>query len=139
MDASLTDLQTRRAQLYADLAQTDDFRRGSVTATYRRCGKANCVCADPSHPGHGPRHLLTRSESGKTVARQLAPGPELDKVTREVANYQHFRALVRQVTEVNDAICDARSVSPLADDAAPPPEAEKRGFTANSKRSSRPK
>ena len=137
MDASLTDLQARRAQLFADLAQSDDFRRGTLTATYRRCGKANCVCAQPDHPGHGPRHLLTRSESGKTVARQVAPGPELDKVTREVANYQRFRALVGQVTGVNDAICDARPLSPLADDAAPPPEAEKRGSTARSKRSSR--
>ncbi len=76
MDASLTDLQTRRAQFYADLAQTDDFRRGTRTATYRRCGKANCVCAQPDH---GPRHLLTRSESGKTVARQVAPPPEAEK------------------------------------------------------------
>ena len=83
--------------------------------------------------------MLTRSESGKTVARQVAPEPELDKVSREVANYQHFRALVGQVTEVNDAICAARPLSPLADDAAPPPDAEKRGFTASSRRSSRPR
>lgn len=139
MEASLADLQARRAQLYADLAQTDDFRRGTLTATYRRCGKANCACADPAHPGHGPRHLLTRSEGGKTVARQLAPGPELDKVSREVATYQHFRALVGQVTEVNDAICAARPVSPLADGGPPPPEAEKGGSTRSSRRSSPPR
>ena len=94
MDASLADLQARRAQLYADLAQTDDFRRGTLTDTYRRYGKANCACAAPSHPGHGPRHWLTRTVSGKTVARQLAPGPELDTVIRAVAKYQQFRAVV---------------------------------------------
>ena len=139
VEASLADLQARRAQLYSDLAQTADFRRGTLTATYRRCGKANCACADLAHPGHGPRHLLTRSESGKTVARQLAPGPELNKVSREVANYQHFRALVGQVTEVNDAICDARPVSPLAEDAPTSVEAEKGGSSASSRRSSRPR
>ncbi|MHB1511049.1 MAG: DUF6788 family protein [Acidimicrobiales bacterium] len=60
--------------------------RSSVSATYRRCGKANCAWGDPAHPGHGPRHLLTRSVEAKTEARQVAPGPELDKVNREVAN-----------------------------------------------------
>jgi hypothetical protein len=25
----------------------------------RRCGKPNCVCAQPDHPGHGPRYLWT--------------------------------------------------------------------------------
>jgi hypothetical protein len=42
----------------------------------------------------------------------LRPGPELDKARREVAEYQRFRDLVGQVTEVNEAICDARPVTP---------------------------
>jgi len=113
-EPTLSELETRRSGLYADLASTGDFRRGTLTATYRRCGKANCACADPEHPGHGPRHLLTRSVAGKTVARQLAPGPELDKVSREVDAWRHFRTLVGEVSEVNEAICEARPVSPLA-------------------------
>ena len=46
------------------------------------------------------------------MARHLRPGPELDKARREVAEYQRFRDLVGQVTEVNGAICDARPVTP---------------------------
>jgi hypothetical protein len=42
----------------------------------------------------------------------LRPGPELEKARREVAEYQRFRDLVGQVTEVNEAICDARPVTP---------------------------
>jgi hypothetical protein len=42
----------------------------------------------------------------------LRPGPELEKARREVAEYQRFRDLVGQVTEVNEAICDARPVPP---------------------------
>ncbi|MGH3519041.1 MAG: DUF6788 family protein [Haloechinothrix sp.] len=39
------------------MAGTGDFRRGSVIENYRRCGKPNCACAQPDHPGHGPRYL----------------------------------------------------------------------------------
>ena len=42
----------------------------------------------------------------------LRPGPELDKARREVAEYQRFRDLVGQVTEVNEAICGVRPVTP---------------------------
>ena len=37
----------------------------------------------------------------------LRPGPELEKAEREVAEYERFRALVEQVTGVNEAICEA--------------------------------
>lgn len=42
---SLEDLEQRRARLYDQLAATGDFRRGSISENYRRCGKPNCVCA----------------------------------------------------------------------------------------------
>jgi hypothetical protein len=38
----------------------------------------------------------------------LRPGPGLDKVRREVAEYERFRDLAGQVTEVNETICQAR-------------------------------
>lgn len=111
----LADLEERRAQLYEQIASTGDFRRGSVTTNYRRCGKANCACADLGHPGHGPRHLWTRSEpGGKTRGRQLAVGADVDKVNREIANYKNFMAQIDEIVEVNEAICEARPISPLA-------------------------
>jgi hypothetical protein len=137
MSSSLPELEQRRAELYGELADTGDFRRGSVSATYRRCGKANCACADPAHPGHGPRHLLTRSVEGKTEARQVAPGPELDKVNREVANYKRFLTRVEQIVEVNEAICQDRPVSPLVGQVPLAGQGpEKGGSSARSKRSS---
>jgi len=50
-DASLDDLEERRAHLYEQLAATGDFRRGSISENYRRRGKPNCACAQPDHPG----------------------------------------------------------------------------------------
>ncbi len=49
---SLEEMEAERAGLYEQLAATGDFRRGSVSENYRRCGKPNCACAAPGHPGH---------------------------------------------------------------------------------------
>lgn len=138
---SLARLEQQRAELHEQLAGIGDFRRGSVNATYRRCGKPNCSCADPAHLGHGPRYLWTRSVEGKTEGRQLAAGPELDKVSREVANYKAFLTHVEQIVEVNESICEARPISPLADGEQPAaaPEGEKGGSSGRSRRPSPPR
>ena len=139
---SLPDLEQQRAQLYAELADAGDFRRGSLTENYRRCGKANCACAAPEHPGHGPRHLWTRSVAGgRTKGRQLREGPEVDKVRRELARYQEFVAVSQQIVEVNEAICEARPISALAEDIETPtePAGERGGSSPGSGRSSPPR
>ena len=64
-EPSLPELETRRARLYARLAAIGDFRRGGISENYRRCGKPNCACAQPGHPGHGPRFLWTRTVAGR--------------------------------------------------------------------------
>jgi hypothetical protein len=124
----LGELERQRAELYARLAGTGDFRPGSFNETWRRCGKPNCACAHPGHPGHGPRYLWTRSAGGRTRTRQLAAA-ELDKVRRELENYRQFVAVTEQIVQVNEAICEARPVlSPAAGDGeagAPPAGGEK--------------
>jgi hypothetical protein len=112
------DLEEQRARLYEQLAAMGDFRPGSINATYRRCGKPNCACAQAGHRGHGPRYLWTRSEGGTTRSRQLS-GAELEKVRQEVANYKEFVAVSEQIVEVSEAICKAR---PVAGSAPQPPE-----------------
>ena len=79
-----------------------------MSENWRKCGKPNCACAAPDHPGHGPRFLWTRSEGRrKRVGRQLAAG-EVEKVRREIARHAEFTAAVEQIIAVNEAICEAR-------------------------------
>src|SRR6516162_11806173 len=134
---SLAELEAERDRLYAQLTEVGDFRRGSVSENYRRCGKPNCACAQPGHPGHGPRYLWTRSAGGRTRSRQLAAA-ELDKVRREIANYKQFIAVTEQIVEVNEAICEARpDVPPAAaggDGSLSPPGGEKGGSRPRSRR-----
>ena len=56
-EPSLPELMAERDRLFAQLGMVGDFRRGSVSENWRRCGKPNCACAAPEHPGHGPRFL----------------------------------------------------------------------------------
>ena len=122
----LAGLEAERARLYADLSQVRDFRRGALNAVRRKCGKSNCACARPGHPGHGPQYNLTKWAGGKTVTVHLRPGPELEKVEREVAEWERFKSLTGQIAEVNEAICDARPASPRQPrTAAPDPEGRK--------------
>lgn len=123
-DASLEDLEHQRDRLFDELAGIGDFRRGSVSENYRRCGKPHCACAQPDHPGHGPRYLWTRTVPGRgTKGRQLAAA-EVDKVRAELANYHRFAEVSAQIVAVNEAICEARppdtdpGVSPAADTTA---------------------
>jgi hypothetical protein len=127
---SLPELEAERDRLYALLAAVGDFRRGSVSENYRRCGKPNCACADRDHPGHGPRFLWTRSAGRRrTVGRQLAAA-EVEKVRREVARHGEFAAVSQQIAEVNEKICEARPVA--GTDAPSAPEGEKRGSSRRS-------
>ncbi|MDA8336127.1 MAG: hypothetical protein M0Z41_14285 [Peptococcaceae bacterium] len=116
MSSDLRELEGRRLQLCQKLSNLGAFRRGSIVASYRRCGKANCACADPEHPGHGPQYLLTTKVGGKTQTKVLRPGPELDKVKEEVANHQKFQELIRELVDVNEHICNIRPAQALSVD-----------------------
>jgi uncharacterized protein DUF6788 len=134
--ATIAELEHVRDALYAELARVGDFRRGSLNAVRRRCGKPNCACAQPGHPGHGPQYNFTRSVGGRTINVHLRPGPELEQMQRAVSNYQRFVELSERIVEVNEALCDARTFSPLAEESARPPQAEKGGSSASSRRRS---
>jgi hypothetical protein len=133
----LPELEAERDRLYAQLSMAGDFRRGSVSENYRKCGKPNCACAAAGHPGHGPRFLWTRSAgSRRTVGRQLAAA-EVEKVRREIARYAEFTAALEQIVEVNERICEAR---PAARTQAPPvPGGEKGGSSPRSRKPGPPR
>ena len=107
----LAELEARRARLFERLAAVGDFRRGSISENWRRCGKPSCRrCAEPGSRGHGPRWLWTRTVPGRgTIGRQLR-AEELGKVQAELENYQQFAALAEEIAEVSEAICEARPV-----------------------------
>jgi hypothetical protein len=136
-EPSLPELEAERERLYTQLSAVGDFRRGSVSENYRRCGKPNCACAQPGHPGHGPRFLWTRRARGRgTVGRQLAAS-EVARVRREVGRHAEFAAVSEQIAEVNEKICEARPAA--GTDVPSAPEGEKGGSGRRSRRRKPPR
>ncbi|MGH9438026.1 MAG: DUF6788 family protein [Terriglobia bacterium] len=81
MAETIPQLEDQRTQVVQEIAGLGDFRRGSITSLIGRCGKTNCCCRQPGHPGHGPNFRLTR-----------------------------FQALSRALVGTNEKICRLRPV-----------------------------
>ena len=116
MPETLEVLEQRRQRLYQELAALGDFRPGMISVNYRKCGKANCACARADHPGHGPQYLWNTTQQRKSQAQNLRLGPELEKVERELENYQQFLSLCRDLVEVNTRICRLRPLGELPEE-----------------------
>ena len=108
MTETLSQWEKERVQVVRDIAGLGDFRRGSITGIIGRCGKANCRCHQPGHPGHGPNFRLTRKVQGKTVSETFSSRAALHKAQREVDEFHKFRALSETLVEVNEKICQLR-------------------------------
>ena len=116
MAESLVVLEERRRQLYEQLIRIGDFRPGTISARYRKCGRGNCACAQPGHAGHGPQYLWNTTQRGQSRAQNLHLGPELQQVEREVANYRRFGRLCSELVKVNEQICRLRPVAEISDE-----------------------
>jgi len=115
MNQSLSKLVAKKNSLLEQFKETGDFRRGTIYLNYRKCGKKNCVCAKPEHPGHGPQYLWSTTIKGKSYAKSLKLGPELKKYMDEIANYRSFLRLCNEMVQLNEKICDLRPVPEVED------------------------
>ena len=115
MEDTLKVLEGKRKSLYKKLEDIGDFRRGTISVNYRKCGKKNCICAKPDHPGHGPQYLWSTTIKGKSYGKNLRLGPELQKYMEEIANYRSFLRLCDEMVQLNERICDLRPVTELED------------------------
>ena len=101
LNQSIADLESSRKSLYLQLEDLADFRRGGISANFRKCGKRNCACARNDHPGHGPRYLWNASIGGKTHALNLPLGPELENVEQEAQRCRTFVQPREEIVAVN--------------------------------------
>lgn len=115
MEETLESLEKKRKELYQKLGALGDFRRGTISVNYRKCGKKKCVCAKPGHPGHGPQYLWNTTIKGKSYAKNLRLGPELEKYMEETGNYRNFLNLSTQLVQVSERICELRPVREIED------------------------
>lgn len=124
-------VRRQRDELKARIAEVGDLRPGSLVERYRRCGKARCHCAGKGEAGHGPSWSLTRAVGGKTVTRVI-PAGAVAQTREQIAEYHRLRALVRELVDASEQLCDAK----LEAGEASSDEGVKKGA---SKRPSRPR
>jgi hypothetical protein len=116
MAHNINKLELKKKSLIEKLAGLNDFRRGTISVNYRKCGKKNCACAKSEHPGHGPQYLWNTTIKGKSYAKNLKIGPELQKVMTETANYRIFLDLCDSIVQISEKICDLRTVPEIVDE-----------------------
>lgn len=109
-------LEQRRTALYQQMQSVGDFRPGTISVNYRKCGRKNCACAKLGHPGHGPQYLWNTTSGGKSRAQSLRLGPELEKARTEVENHEVFLRLCREVVQISEKICRMRPVREVKDE-----------------------
>jgi hypothetical protein len=62
---ALRKLQRKHRSLVKKIGQIGPVLKGSVTASYTRCGKSNCRCQDDPPQLHGPYWRWSTSVDGK--------------------------------------------------------------------------
>ena len=117
MSKNLKALENQRAHLFQQLQMLGDFRPGTISVNYRKCGRKNCICARQGHRGHGPQFLWNTTQGGKSRAQSLRLGPELEKTRRELENYNRFLRLCNELVAVNEQICRFRPAHRIEDEA----------------------
>lgn len=108
-------LEKKRAGILKKIQGLGDLRSGSISVRYQQCGKKPCICHDPGHPGHGPIYSFSEVINGRTKIRNFKLGPELDKLKKEVENYQAFKKLSQELIAVSNNICELRPTPTIQD------------------------
>jgi len=118
----LDKLDKQKEKILEQIRGLDDFRQGSLSPRYRKCGKPYCHCAKEGSKGHGPLWMTTRSVKGKTVSKAI-PINKVDETFKQIDTFHHFQNLVHEYIETNIKICDAQ----LEEGIAATRKAEKKG------------
>ena len=93
--SSFSDSERRRRSRLAQIAHTQRFLRGTLSARHGRCGKPNCHCA------RGELHAslyLVQSHQGEL--RQICVPKAWEQRTRQaVQNHQQMQTLIEELSE----------------------------------------
>ncbi len=111
----LFELEKKRNVLLKKIQNVGDMRNGSLSVRYQRCSKSPCVCDDPKHPGHGPIYSFSTVVNGKTKIKNYKLGTEIDKLQKEIENYQTFKQISHDLISISSEICDLRPVPAIED------------------------
>jgi len=123
MENSIDNLNLQKETILQQIKELDDFRQGSLSPRYRKCGKPYCHCAKEGSKGHW---MITRSVKGKTISKEI-PKEKVDTTFKQIEMFHSFQKLIHDYIETSINICDLQ----LEQDKKDSKEAEKKGSTQN--------
>jgi hypothetical protein len=95
------------AELKKQLVQIGYVCTGSIMALYRKCGKPNCGCQESTGMQHGPYHIWTRKEKGKTVTRSLTE-IQARCCSEYIQNFKKMENIIEQMKRISARIIEQR-------------------------------
>ena len=98
-------LRKRYTELQNQLSQVGYICNGTVMSTYRKCGKPNCYCMDNPQMKHGPYHIWTRKEKGKTVTRSLSK-MQADYCNEYMQNFREMESIIEDMRGISVQIIE---------------------------------
>jgi hypothetical protein len=104
---STDDLLARRRALVASLDDLEEVLLGSLVEQTRRCGKADCRCAD-GQP-HGPYAYLTSRRDRRGM--RYVPATLVPTVTAYLARGQQLEATLAEISAINVELLARRELS----------------------------
>lgn len=96
----LREVESRRAAVVAELAQTAPLSIGSLSEVLRRCGKPSCHCA----AGSGHRQAVFMSVADGRRRCQVIRQADVAAVRELVRRYRVFREGLRQLRTLDSKV-----------------------------------
>jgi len=95
------DATAQRRKLLGEIAGLAEIAIfGTLSETYRTCGRAGCHCQGDG-PKHGPHlNVSYRGEQGKTTGYYVPKGAE-ESTRQGVAAWQQMQQRLRELAELN--------------------------------------
>ena len=93
-------LRQRYQELQRQLADIGFVCNGTVMSVYRKCGKPGCGCKESVSMQHGPYHIWTRKEKGKTVTRSLSE-KQARQCSLYLRNFKKMESIIEEMKKIS--------------------------------------
>lgn len=87
--------------LKQNLMIMDYILRGTVSKTYMKCGKKECICHKDSSKLHGPYYIFTKKVKSKTIGK-LYPRKVAELLTVYAKKYNKVIKIIRRISELSE-------------------------------------
>jgi hypothetical protein len=90
----------RYQELQRQLVDIGFICNGTVMSVYRKCGKSSCGCKESVTMQHGPYHIWTRKEKGKTVTRSLSE-KQARQCSMYLRNFKMMESIIEEMKKIS--------------------------------------